>query len=350
MRNLVMLVLVLLVAGSLFCQDVEDQAEEAILKSKMAQAKAEQIVKEMEGEYTINVTVDDNGDKIVITTPDDLKSDKPFIGITYSDMTLAEAAEIGYNHFYGIRLTNVVPNSPAYYYKLRTDDILMSINDDKITKQDELGKILSFYRVGEKVTLTIFRKGEEMELDFAFGTRKMIYDLEGNIVMDNTEKKMGETVIKKHKKDYGEGSIAWMPIWYTPDVVDVNGIMKDLGFEEDMYSEDGLFLNGIGLKSHIGKGWFIGGQYAQYFDKTTTRHDWNHNIANLDSTSNVARTAKYWINYGGLSFDRRFVVGKLYSEIGCMFTWGINNIEVTQKASDDVPDYDFDGDMNLDTY
>jgi len=117
-----------------------------------------------------------------------------------------------------------------------------------------------------------------------------------------------------------------------------------------MYSEDGLFLNGIGLKSHIGKGWFMGGQFAQYFDKTTTRHDWNHNIANLDSTSNVSRTAKYWINYGGLSFDRRFVFGKFYSELGCMFTWGMNKIEVSQKASDDVPDFDFDGDMSLDTY
>jgi len=351
-KILVVLVLVVLATGSLFCQDVDDQIEEAILKSKMAQEKAEMIVKEMEGDYTINVTIDDNGDKIVITTPDDLKSNKTFIGITYSDLTLAEAAEIGYKYFYGIRLTNVVPNSPAYYYKLRTDDILMSINDDNITEQAELGKILSFYRVGEKVTLTVFRKGEVVEMDFVFGTRKQVYDLDGNIVIDNTETNT-ETMIKKHKKDYGDGTIAWMPIWYTPDVVDVNGIMESLGFEADMYSEDGLFMNGIGLKSHIGKGWFIGGQYAQFFDKTTSRHDWNHNIPNLDLISNVERTAKYWIHYGGLSFDRRFVFGNIYSELGCMFTWGMNNIEVEQKAKDDVPDYDFvSGDLDnyLDEY
>lgn len=358
MRNLVVLVLVLLVAGSLFCQDVDVDAkvEEAILKSKEAQIKAQQMILEMEKdggkEYTVNVTLDDNGDKLVITSSDEDKSAKPFIGITYSDLTLAEAAEIGYNYFYGIRLDTVVPNSPAYYYKLRQDDILMSINDDKITKQDELGKILSFYRVGEKVVLTVFRKGEVIEMKFVFGTRKQVYDLEGTIVMDKTESKT-ETVIRKKTKDYGEGTIAWMPIWYTPDVVDVNGIMESLGFEADMYSEDGLFLNGIALKSHIGKGWFIGGQFSQYFDKTTSRHIWNHNIPNLDLSSNVERTAKYWINYGGLSFDRRFVVGNFYSEIGAMFTWGMNKIEVSQKVNDDVPDYDFvTGDLDdyLDQY
>ncbi|MDP8221681.1 MAG: PDZ domain-containing protein [Candidatus Stygibacter frigidus] len=357
-KNLVVLVLALLLAGSLFCQDVNVEVEEAQLKSEMAQQKADQVIKELEQlgekEYTVNVKVDDNGNKIVITSPGDVKMDKPFIGITYSDMTLAEASEIGYNYFYGIRIDNVVPDSPAYYYKLRTDDILMSINDDKIVKQDELGKILSFYRVEEKVILTVFRKGEVVKLDFVFGTRNKIFDINGNLVEDKTAiGTQSETVIKTKSKYYGDGTIAWMPIWYTPDLVDVNGIMESLGFEADMYSEDGLFLNGIALKSHIGKGWFIGGQYAQYFDKTTSRHDWNHGIDNLDGSSNVQREAKYWIHYGGLSFDRRFVFGKIYSELGCMFTWGMNNIEVDQKAKDDVPDYDFvtgDLDNYLDEY
>jgi PDZ domain-containing protein len=341
-------VLSLMVSGSLYCQDVDAEVKEAKLK-------AEAMILELDSEdteYSVNVTIDDDGDKIVITSPGVSKKNKPFIGVTYSDLTLSEAAEIGYEYFYGIHLDTVVPNSSAYYYKLRTGDILMSINDDKIAKKDEFGKVISFYRVGEKVILSIFRNGEVIEQKFVFGTRKQVFDLAGNVVEDYTAKDSETIITKKHKKNFGEGTIAWMPIWYTPEVEDVNMIMESLGFEEDVYSEDGLFLNGIALKGHIGKGWFIGGQYTEYFDKKTTRHDWNHGIANLDMASNVKRTAKYWIRYGGLSFDKRFVLGSFYSEIGCMFTWGMNEIKVTQEATDDVPDFDFEdpNGITLNTY
>ena len=351
MKNLVvLLVMALMVSGSLFCQeadvDVDAKTGKEISKTKEAQKKVDEVVLEMkkkgETDYTVNVTVDDDGDKIVITTPGENKKNMPFIGFTYSDLTLAEAAELGYKYFYGIHLDSIVHNSPAYYYKLRTGDILMSINEDKITETDELGKVISFFRVGEKVTLSIFRNGQIIEQDFAFGTRQQIYDLEGVIVLDYTTKDSETTITRKHRKDYGEGTIAWMPIWYIPEMEDVNIIMKSLDFGEDVYSEDGLFLNGIALKGHIGKGWFIGGQYSEYFDEKTTRHDWHHGIANLGDSTNVQRKAKYWIRYGGLSFDKRFVIGSFYSEIGCMFTWGMNEIKVSQKACDEVEDFVFD--------
>ncbi|MCF7913254.1 MAG: PDZ domain-containing protein [Candidatus Cloacimonetes bacterium] len=355
MKNLVILLVAIMLSSMLFCQDLDVEVEEAQLKSKEAQMKAQEMINQMkedgETDITVNVTVEDDGDKIVISTSGDSKMDKPFIGITYSDMTLGDAAEIGYEYFYGIQIDTVVPNSPAYYYKLRTDDVLMAINDDKITQKDELGKIISFYRVGEKVTLSIFRKGEVIKQEFAFGTRNLVYGLEGNIVEDYTKtKEMKEIIKKKHRKDYGEGTIAWMPIWYTPEVEDVNMIMESYGFEKDVYSEDGLFLNGIALKGNIGKGWLIGGQYTEYFDKKTSSHLWKHNISNLNDSTLVSSEAKYWIRYGGLSFDKRFVIGSFYSEIGCMFTWGMNEIKVCQEVAGDVPNFDFEGDLTLEQY
>ncbi len=351
-KFVVLLVVLLFAAGSLICQETAE--EKAQQKTEEAQKKLKELQKDLQKdgitEYTVDVTIDDDGDKITIIQSGKDGIEKPFVGVTYSDITLGEAAEIGYNNFYGIRLTSIVPGSSAYYYRLRTDDILMAINDDKIVKQDDLGKVLSYYRVGDRVKLRLFRDGEEIEKDFVFGTRDKIMDLDGNIVSDKSE--TGETkVVKKKKIDYGDGTIAWMPTWYTPDVVDINKLLYGLGFEEETYSEDGIFLNGIGLKGHLGKGWFIGGQYTAFYDEKTTRHMWDHaDIPFIGDSTQVERKAKYWIRYGGLSFDKRFIISKsIYSEIGCMLTWGMNELQVSQKAVSDVPDYDFEND-NLSDY
>jgi len=118
----------------------------------------------------------------------------------------------------------------------------------------KLGKVISYYRVGDKVKLHIFRDGKEIEKEFVFGSREIIYDLEGNIVTDRSDTgKEALEVSKKPARDYGDGTIAWVPSWYVPDLVDVNKLMHGLGFEEEVYSEDGLFLNGIAIKSNIGK-------------------------------------------------------------------------------------------------
>ncbi len=354
-KFVVLLVVLLFAAGSLICQ--EAAIEKAQQKTEEAQKKLEALQKELQKEgiteFTVDVTIDDEGDKTTITLSGKDGVEKPFVGITYSDITLAEAAEIGYNYFYGIRLTSIVSGSSAYYYRLRTDDILMAINDDKIVKQDDLGKVLSYYRVGDHVKLKLFRDGEEIEKDFVFGTRDKIIDLDGNIVSEKSE--TGETkVVKKKSIDYGDGTIAWMPTWYTPDVEDINKLLYGLGFEEETYSEDGIFMNGIGLKGNIGNGWFIGGQYTGFYNEKSTRHSWGHadipNIPTIDDSTQVQRKAQYWMRYGGLSFDKRFIISKsIYSEIGCMLTWGMNELKVTQNAASDVPDFDFDGD-NLSDY
>ena len=343
MKKIGVLLVVAFMTVSLFCQDEVDEASKKSMQAqKLAQEKVLELQKKGITDVTVDVTVDDNGDKIVINKMNLDLSDfsKPFIGITYSDITLSEAAEIGYKYFYGIRINSIVSGSSAYYYKLREDDILMAINDDKITNEDALGKIISYHRVGEKVTLKIFRNGKEIEKPFVFGTRKKVFDLDGNLVSDKTES--GENVVINAKKvNYGDFTIAWRPSWYAPDFTDVNNTLYNLGFEEETYPEKGIFLNGIGLKAHIGNGWFIGGQYTGFYDEQTSSIKWsNENIITLDSTL-VKRKAKFWIHYGGLSFDRRFVYKNLYTELGCLITWGMNKLEIDQKYSPSPPNFDF---------
>ncbi|MCF7918619.1 MAG: PDZ domain-containing protein [Candidatus Cloacimonetes bacterium] len=371
MKKLVVLIAVsALLFGSLVADDLQDaqkafQFELQAMKDEIrlefadnedVQKKLEEVEKKLEAkgvmDYTVDVNYDDDTSTITINTGN-TSVEKPFIGVTYSDLLLSDAAQIDYKYFYGIRLDTIVPGSPAHYFRLRTGDILMQINENKINQQKELGKVLSYYRVGDKVTLTIFRDGKVMEIPFVLGTREKVFDLDGNLTEESKKEVSTEILIKKQKKDYGDGTIAWIPSWYMPDVEDINAKMQDLGFEEETLSEDGYLLNGIGFKGNIGKGWFIGGQFSQHFERNSIQHLWEHyDKYGVLVTTQVDRKVKYWSQFGGPTLDKRFVFGKyIYSELGMMIAWGQNKLTVDQKIEDPT-NIDFEDDIsnNIDDY
>jgi len=360
MKKLVLLIaMCTLLFGSLLAEDLseineETAAELQIVKDELQIVKEElqiefagndDIQKQIEAaqnkleaagetEYTVDVIVKDGKKTITINTPDKIGTEKPFIGVNYSDLTLGEAADLDYKYFYGIRLDNIEDDSPAYYFRLRAGDILMQINDNELSSQKVLGKVISYYRLGDKVNFKIFRDGEVMDVPFVFGSRSKIFDIDGNLIEDKSEKTDGITISeRKNKKDYGDGTIAWIPSWYTPDVEDVNSLISNLGFEDKILSEDGYMLNTIAFKGDIGKGWFIGGQYSYYFDKNSRPYDWE--VIDLDGqldTLEVPLKVKFWSHFGGPTLERRFVFGKaIYSELGMMVAWGQQKLTVDKR-------------------
>ncbi len=58
----------------------------------------------------------------------------------------------------------VIPNSPADKAGVLAEDIIVSINGDKITASQSLSALIQKYRVGKEVVLKIVRKGEEKTL------------------------------------------------------------------------------------------------------------------------------------------------------------------------------------------
>lgn len=305
------------------------------------QKKVEEVQKKLEAkgltDYTVDVQIDDDVQTITVNTSGKMNEAKPFMGITYSELTLAEAAEMGYEYFYGIHLDTVVNGSAAYYYRLRQGDMLMQINENKIVEEKDLGRIISYYRVGDKVSLKIFRDGKVFEKPFVFGSRQQVFDLEGNLVKDLTKEETAEEIkIKKQKVNYGDGTIAWIPSWFMPDVKDMNKVLHDLDFEEETFSEDGFMLNGIGFKGNIDNGWFLGGQYSYYEDNATSRHAWDHFTEGDSLTTEVKRKVDYICHFGGPTLDKRFIFGKhFYGELGIMIAWGQNSVKVYQNDDDD---------------
>lgn len=61
--------------------------------------------------------------------------------------------------------SSILPNSPAAKAGLKEKDIIVKVNDQAIDEKNSLVSVLGRYPVGEKVTLTVIRDGQEQKID-----------------------------------------------------------------------------------------------------------------------------------------------------------------------------------------
>jgi hypothetical protein len=224
-----------------------------------------------------------------------------------------KAQSLNYPYSYGILITGVVPKSPAYDYRLVEDDIIMSIDDKKVMNLKELDKIKALYRAGDPVVLKIFRNGEEMEINFVFGTR--------------SKPKMPElgNAPEKKKLSPGSGGGTWIPLYFVNDMDDVNEMVTALGFSK--LPEDGLLTQGFGGKGNIGKGWFLGGQFQFYND--------NKKVNEIINDESFTNTMKYDMFIGGATLDKRIpITQNLITSLGLMIGGASHKINLIHTNGD----------------
>ncbi len=65
----------------------------------------------------------------------------------------------------------VTPGSAAEKAGIQENDVILSINNEKITINNPLSKIIQKYNAGDKVTLRILRNGKEIDVDATLGER-----------------------------------------------------------------------------------------------------------------------------------------------------------------------------------
>ena len=84
-------------------------------------------------------------------------SGRPTLGVS------GESLSTLYQHFYhlpaGLYITAVEYNSPAYLCGIEEGDILLSIDENRITDMDSLKAVLYTHEAGDAVTVTIYRNG-----------------------------------------------------------------------------------------------------------------------------------------------------------------------------------------------
>jgi S1-C subfamily serine protease len=59
----------------------------------------------------------------------------------------------------------VVPGSPAEKADLRSRDVIISVDGQDITEENDLRSAIATKQIGEETTLTIWRRGEELEIE-----------------------------------------------------------------------------------------------------------------------------------------------------------------------------------------
>lgn len=87
---------------------------------------------------------------------------RPYIGITGSSVG-SQVAE-RYNIPEGIYVESVEENSPAEAAGLKKTDIITKIEGTEVKSINELNKIKYKYNIGDNVTLTVYREGQEVEV------------------------------------------------------------------------------------------------------------------------------------------------------------------------------------------
>ena len=92
----------------------------------------------------------------------------PYIGVSVTDVS--EEA-IGYGNPQGASIQGVVADGPADQAGLQTSDIVTHINGVAISGASDLKKIVSGSKPGDELKLTIYRKGETVELTLTVGQK-----------------------------------------------------------------------------------------------------------------------------------------------------------------------------------
>jgi hypothetical protein len=256
--------------------------------------------------------------------------DGPFMGVFTEDMTLDQAAQKGYHEMYGILITGVSPNTPAQKYKLMVDDILMKIDDNKITNKDQLLKVMQSYAPKDSAQLTVFRNGTQMTIPFVFGSKKGVEQESGAVTVSGSPKKT------QHSVGYGGGT--WTPIWFMLDMDDVNHIVSSVKVDDEYIgsafkniSNKGLFFNGGAGKGNVGKGYFIGGMGAGYEVTKTYR----------DNSGNTHRM-NYEASFGGVTLDKRvYIAPHVTGSLGFLLGGGSQTVDVVRQQYT-FPDGNYD--------
>jgi hypothetical protein len=262
----------------------------------------------------------------------EMGSDGPYVGVYHENLDFEKARELHYNNMYGILITGIVPNSPAHYYRLREDDVLMEIDDEEVLNTKKFSSILKSYFVGDIVKFKVFRNEKEMDIEFTLGSRNQKISSTGEVIVTVETKDQKKKKKKKNSVGYGGGS--WIPVWSMIDLTDINNVLTSLEFEP--LREEGIFMQGGGGKGNIGKGWFIGGMGADY--TIDRKIGVLINEGTVDE-KNVTRRMVFNTGFGGVTLDKRFAISrKLIASVGFMLGGGGHELESSQTDGN----YDWD--------
>jgi serine protease Do len=89
---------------------------------------------------------------------------RPWLGITYTKINDQLAKDLKLPEMTGVVVLEVIKDSPAAKAGLQKDDVIQTINGEKLTKMEVLRQIIKAKKVGDDVILQVWRAGQVLNL------------------------------------------------------------------------------------------------------------------------------------------------------------------------------------------
>lgn len=252
----ILITLSIIMFSPIFSEEKEVELE------KLEKAIVEEVEKmEDEIENDIKIKLGIEFDKV----HDDSENESVTIGVYLSDLDFEEAYEKHYNECYGVRVSSLVDGGNAEKDGILADDIIMEFGGVKVMFEEHLLKLKKDYKIGDSVTIKVFRNGEIRDIDLNFRAKVEDVDIE----------------FTEHKLSAGYGGGGPMVFMPQFDYSGINNYITQFGFDP-IPMEAGTHFGGYGMGT-VGGGWFIGGMgggmvYSQSFTIDSTGHSRNINL------------------------------------------------------------------------
>lgn len=98
-------------------------------------------------------------------------TDKAYLGITGGTVTQQMQMQYNLPTSSGVYVYSVEQNGAAAKSDLHAGDIIVKLGDADITSMTDLMTAKKSYKAGDTAKMTVNRSGEEVTLDFTFGTQ-----------------------------------------------------------------------------------------------------------------------------------------------------------------------------------
>ena len=94
-----------------------------------------------------------------------------YIGVQMRTLDKQLANYLGYSGTAGVVVVSVEPQSPADKSGLQSRDIILELDHNKVTNPDQIRAAIAKMKVGDKITLLIWRDGNLQPFDLTLGDR-----------------------------------------------------------------------------------------------------------------------------------------------------------------------------------
>lgn len=110
---------------------------------------------------------------------DEKVMNKAVLGVMIANLSSDEKKEEGVT--YGIRVSDVVKDEAAEKAGIKKGDIILTFNDEKMRRPEDLMDEVQECKPGDKVKIKISREGKEKEISATLGEKKMVVPKAPNV-------------------------------------------------------------------------------------------------------------------------------------------------------------------------